>query len=40
MGTGHVGRDVLSRVNHGARISLYVGFGAVVIGITVASSWR
>ncbi|MCI0785036.1 MAG: ABC transporter permease subunit, partial [Chloroflexi bacterium] len=28
------GWDVLSRVIHGARISLYVGFGAVAIGIT------
>jgi peptide/nickel transport system permease protein len=34
LGTDHVGRDVSSRIIHGARISVYVGGGAVVIGVT------
>jgi peptide/nickel transport system permease protein len=33
-GTDHVGRDLASRIIHGARISLYVGIGAVLIGVT------
>ena len=32
LGTDHLGRDVLSRTIYGARVSLTVGFAAVIIG--------
>src|SRR2546427_4487584 len=36
-GTDHLGRDVLSRLIYGARVSLLVGFAAVVVGGLVGS---
>ncbi len=45
-GTDDLGRDVLSRVLHGARLSLFVGLASAVVtlvlgvGVGVASGWR
>ena len=39
MGTDNLGRDVLSRVIWGARLSLYVGLASVLVGITIGSLW-
>lgn len=36
LGADHVGRDVMSRLIYGARISLYVGIGSVLVGITAS----
>ena len=38
LGTDHLGRDVLSRVIYGSRVSLTVGFSAVLIGGLVGST--
>src|SRR5262245_37447233 len=38
LGTDHLGRDVLSRIIHGARVSLIVGFAAVGVGGLVGAT--
>jgi peptide/nickel transport system permease protein len=37
MGTDNLGRDVMSRVIYGARVSVTVGFGAVLLGTALAA---
>jgi peptide/nickel transport system permease protein len=39
MGTDHLGRDMLSRVLWGARLSLWVGLSSVLLGITLGAVW-
>jgi peptide/nickel transport system permease protein len=39
LGTDHLGRDLLSRVIWGARLSLYVGCTSVALGITLGALW-
>jgi peptide/nickel transport system permease protein len=38
LGTDQLGRDLLTRVLHGARISLYVGFGAIALASVMAAA--
>src|SRR3989442_2162256 len=38
LGTDQIGRDEATRILYGARISLYVGFGAVALGSTLATA--
>jgi peptide/nickel transport system permease protein len=38
LGTDQIGRDLLTRLIYGARISLYVGFGAVTLGCLLATA--
>lgn len=37
LGTDHIGRDLLSRLLHGARVSLYVGFLTVFAGTIIGA---
>lgn len=34
-GTDHLGRDIFSRIIHGMKITLYIGFSSVILGATV-----
>jgi len=38
LGTDHLGRDVLSRLIHGARVSVVIGFSAVAVGALIGAT--
>lgn len=38
LGTDDLGRDILSRVIYGSRVSLIVGFGAILIGLAIGGT--
>ena len=39
LGADHMGRDVLSRIIYGARISLFVGLASVLMGDSIGLLW-
>src|SRR6266567_4806091 len=38
LGTDELGRDIFSRVIHGARVSAFVGFGSVLLATVIAAA--